>query len=147
MGELWLKATQRRLSWVEKAYHQTQQVVPEPHTGTWPLPRRNTWPQMAAGSGSETEGGLGQCRFWLRQDGVENSDGHYHSGKAIIDLMAKHQGRQGRLSETKGCPEKAMKFSGLSFPNSSCPVQAIISTKGTSKSYIMDSLLIPVWVL
>lgn len=52
---------------------------------------------MAAGSGAAREGRLEQCRFWLRQDGLENFDGHYHSGQAVIDLMVRSQGRQIRV--------------------------------------------------
>lgn len=53
----------------------------------------NSRPHMAAGSGAARKGRLEQCRFWLRQDGLENFDGHYHSGKAVIDLMVRSQGR------------------------------------------------------
>ena len=56
--------------------------------------------------------------------------------------MVKNQGREVRLSEAKGCSKKVMKFSGLSFPNSSCSVQATVSTKGSNKDYTMDSLII-----
>lgn len=49
---------------------------------------------MAAGSGAAREGRLEQCRFWLRQSGLQNSDEHYHSGKAVIDLVVRSQGRQ-----------------------------------------------------
>lgn len=68
-----------------------------PHWALCLLGIHNTRPHMAAGSGAAREGRLEQCRFWLRQDGLENFDGHYHSGKAVIDLMVRNQGRQVRV--------------------------------------------------
>lgn len=68
---------------------------------------------MAAGSGAAREGRLEQCRFWLRQSGLENSDEHYHSGKqGCYRPGGEEPGKTGK-SEAQGCPEQVIKFSGL----------------------------------